>query len=346
MSRAADPEAETARLIAEAQGSLSPVDGPLIKAVLLEYGDRLPRLFVTVHHLVVDGVSWRILLSDLATAYGQARAGRPVDLGAKSTSFRDWTRALAAHTGSGALDTEAPYWNALAEGGSGRLPVDHDGANLDRNRAVARAGLDAETTRRLLQEVPGRYRTQINDVLLSALGRTLTEWSGEDGVLVELEGHGREEIIDGVDLSRTVGWFTTQFPVRLTAPPGPDWRPQINQVKRALRAVPQRGIGYGLLRHLRGTLAEGPEPQVSFNYLGQYDTEGVGDGFYGAPVPYDVPTAPATERRHHLLDVVAVVSGGRLEVQVMYATDTYHPGTVAAFAERFVAGLREIVSAS
>ncbi|MCX4863850.1 non-ribosomal peptide synthase/polyketide synthase [Streptomyces sp. NBC_00825] len=346
VSRAADPEAETARLIAEAQGSLSPVDGPLIKAVLLEYGDRLPRLFVTVHHLVVDGVSWRILLSDLATAYGQARAGRPVDLGAKSTSFRDWTRALAAHTGSGALDTEAPYWNALAEGGSGRLPVDHDGANLDRNRAVARAGLDAETTRRLLQEVPGRYRTQINDVLLSALGRTLTEWSGEDGVLVELEGHGREEIIDGVDLSRTVGWFTTQFPVRLTAPPGPDWRPQINQVKRALRAVPQRGIGYGLLRHLRGTLAEGPEPQVSFNYLGQYDTEGVGDGFYGAPVPYDVPTAPATERRHHLLDVVAVVSGGRLEVQVMYATDTYHPGTVAAFAERFVAGLREIVSAS
>ncbi|MFF7656926.1 amino acid adenylation domain-containing protein [Streptomyces sp. NPDC007983] len=346
LSGSADPEAETARLIAEAQGSLSPVDGPLIRAVLLEYGDgRLPRLFVTVHHLVVDGVSWRILLSDLATAYNQVRAGRPVGLGAKSTSFRDWSRALVSHTESGALDAEAAYWNGITEGGAGQLPVDLDGANLDRLRAVHRAGLDEETTRRLLQEVPGRYRTQINDVLLSALGRTLTEWSGEDSVLVDLEGHGREEIIDGADLSRTVGWFTTQFPVRLTAPADSDWRRQINQVKRALRAVPERGIGYGLLRHIRGILAEGRRPQVSFNYLGQYDTAEAGDGFYGAPVPYSVPTAPATERRPHLLDIVAVVSEGRLEVQVMYATDTYRPATVSALTERFVAGLAEIVSA-
>ncbi|WP_411130313.1 non-ribosomal peptide synthase/polyketide synthase [Streptomyces sp. x-19] len=346
LSEAADPEAETGRLIAEAQGGLSPEHGPMIRALLLEYGDgRRPRLFVTVHHLVVDGVSWRVLLSDLATAYGQAAAGRPVDLGDRTTSFRDWTRALAAHTASGALDAEIPYWNALAEGESGRLPVDLDGANLDRHRAVAHAALDAETTRRLLQEVPGRYRTQINDVLLSALGRTLTAWSGEESVLVNLEGHGREEIVEGVDLSRTVGWFTTQFPVRLTAPGDTAWRPQINQVKRALRAVPQRGIGYGLLRHLRGGLTEGPEPQVSFNYLGQYDTSEAGGGFYGAPVPYDVPTAPGTDRRHHLLDIVAVVSGGRLEVQVMYATDTYHPATVTALAERFTAALTEIVTA-
>ncbi|MER7991211.1 amino acid adenylation domain-containing protein [Streptomyces noursei] len=346
LSQAADPEAETGRLIAEAQGGLSPEHGPMVKALLLEYGDgRRPRLFVTVHHLVVDGVSWRVLLSDLATAYGQVTAGRPVNLGEKTTSFRDWTRALAAHTASGALDVEIPYWNALAESDSGRLPVDLDGANLDENRAVARAALDAETTRRLLQEVPGRYRTQINDVLLSALGRTLTAWSGEESVLVNLEGHGREEIVDGVDLSRTVGWFTTQFPVRLTAPGDTAWRPQINQVKRALRAVPQRGIGYGLLRHFRGGLAAGPEPQVSFNYLGQYDTSEAGDGFYGAPVPYDVPTDAATDRRHHLLDVVAVVSGGRLEVQVMYATDTYRPATVTSLAERFAAALTEIVTA-
>ncbi|WP_328928131.1 non-ribosomal peptide synthase/polyketide synthase [Streptomyces sp. NBC_00190] len=346
LSDAADPEAETVRAVAAAQGSLSPEDGPLVKAVLFEYGgDRRPRLFVTVHHLVVDGVSWRILLSDLATAYEQARAGRPVDLGAKTTSFRDWTRALVAHTEAGTVDDEVPYWNELAEGGTGRLPVDLDGGNLDRHRAVARATLDAETTRRLLQEVPGRYRTQINDVLLSALGRTLTGWSGADSVLVTLEGHGREEILDGVDLSRTVGWFTTQFPVRLPAPAGPAWRPQINQVKRLLRAVPQRGIGYGLLRHLRGTLAEGPAPEVSFNYLGQYDTADAGDGFYGAPVPYEAPTAPATEERHHLLDVVAIVSEGRLEVQVMYATDTYRPETVTALAEHFVAGLEEIVGA-
>lgn len=182
-------------------------------------------------------------------------------------------------------------------------------------------------------------------MLLSALGRTLTGWSGADSVLVTLEGHGREEILDGVDLSRTVGWFTTQFPVRLPAPAGPAWRPQINQVKRLLRAVPQRGIGYGLLRHLRGTLAEGPAPEVSFNYLGQYDTADAGDGFYGAPVPYEAPTAPATEERHHLLDVVAIVSEGRLEVQVMYATDTYRPETVTALAEHFVAGLEEIVGA-
>ncbi|WP_274562737.1 non-ribosomal peptide synthase/polyketide synthase [Streptomyces spiramyceticus] len=349
LSGATDREAVVARAVAEAQTGLSPVDGPMIKVVLFESDDRAPQLFVAIHHLVVDGVSWRILLSDLATAYEQARRGRAVDLGAKTTSFQSWSRALAAHTEAGALDEEIAYWNEVASGAPAEgsaLPVDLDGANLDRFRAVASAELDEAATKLLLQEVPGRYRTQINDVLLSALGRTLTDWSGQPEVLVNLEGHGREEIIDGVDVSRTVGWFTTQFPVRLAAPTTWEWRPQINTVKRQLRAVPQRGIGYGLLRYVKGAIAEGPEPQVSFNYLGQYDAADSTQGFYGPPVPYTAPAAPATEERHHLLDIVAIVSSGRLVVQFMYATDTYRPETVTALAEDFVSALSEIIDGS
>ncbi|MGW7276673.1 amino acid adenylation domain-containing protein, partial [Streptomyces sp. NPDC054864] len=342
---AAGPDAAVARAVAEAQNGLSPEHGPLVKAVLFEFGgDRKPQLFLVVHHLVVDGVSWRILLGDLATAYEQARTGAPVDLGAKSTSFQAWAGALTAHAESGALDGETAYWNTLAEAEPARLPVDFEGPNLERNRATAHAELDEESTRSLLQEVPSRYRSQINDVLLSALAATLTDWSDTEGVLVHLEGHGREEIIDGVDLSRTVGWFTTQFPVRLAAPDGKEWRPLINRVKRQLRAVPQRGIGYGLLRHVRGSLADVPGPQVSFNYLGQYDASESHRGFYGEPVPYAPSTTPATEERHHLLDIVAIVTGGRLTVQVMYATDTYRAQTATALAQEFIAALREIAA--
>ncbi|WP_301126983.1 non-ribosomal peptide synthetase [Streptomyces cacaoi] len=349
-----DPEAAEQRILDATRAGLDPAAGPLLKAAVLTHPDgRAARLFVAVHHLVVDGVSWRILLDDLATAYGQAARGEEPDLGARTTSFRDWASGLVAHAGSGALDGEIAYWDGVfrgpeeqegTAGAAAGLPVDLDGGNLDSNQAVARAELDEETTRLLLQEVPGRYRTQINDVLLSALGRTLTDWSGGDGVLVNLEGHGREEILDGVDLSRTVGWFTTQFPVRLAAPGTRRWRPVINQVKRQLRAVPQRGIGYGLLRWVRGALRPAPEPPVSFNYLGQYDASDRGDGFYGAPVPYTPEHRAATGRRHHLLDVVAIVSEGRLAVQVLYATDTYRPETVHGILDGFLDALKEIAT--
>ncbi|WP_277349876.1 condensation domain-containing protein, partial [Planosporangium thailandense] len=191
--------------------------GPLLRAVLFERGAGVrPVLFVAAHHLVVDGVSWRILLEDLAAAYAQIRRGEPVALSAKTTSFRQWALRLAERAAGGGFDDERDYWNGVIGSGEPDLPRDGDGPNTVGVERSVSVRLDAAATRALLQDVPGVYRTRVNDVLLAALGRVLGAWTGRDRILVDLEGHGREEeLFDGVDLSRTVGWFTTMFPVAL-----------------------------------------------------------------------------------------------------------------------------------
>src|SRR5262249_40839515 len=177
-------------------------DGPLFRAELVD-----GRLLIEAHHLIVDTVSWRILAEDLRSAL---RGG---SLPAKTTSFQDWSRRLSAFAEAGGFDDELPHWNSLT--GSAALSTDADGVNTQGSVRTITVSLDAEQTRALLQDVPGVYRTQVNDVLLSALGRALGDWTGRDRVLVDLEGHGREQVFDDVDLSRTVGWFTSIFPVEL-----------------------------------------------------------------------------------------------------------------------------------
>src|SRR6185295_10843687 len=151
-----------------------------------------------------------------------------------------------------------------------RLPVDTEGGENNRESlGTVTVVLGREQTQALVQEVPQVYHTQINDVLLTALGQALGKWSGEEKVLVDLEGHGREDIFDGVDLSRTVGWFTTMYPVALDLPGEPDLGHALMAVKEQIRAVPGRGLGYGALRYLTGT-APAVDAPVSFNYLGQF----------------------------------------------------------------------------
>ncbi|MCA1681998.1 MAG: amino acid adenylation domain-containing protein, partial [Actinobacteria bacterium] len=184
--------------------------GPLLRAVLFDLGaGQRPVLLVAAHHLVVDGVSWRILLEDVESAYRQALRGEKVRLGLKTTSFRDWARRLSEHAAAGGFAGEREYWAGVGRGVDPVLPADDTGPNTVGSTRSVTVALDRQQTRALLQDVPGVYRTQINDVLLAGLGRVLGRWTGRERVLVDLEGHGREDLFDGVDLSRTVGWFTT-----------------------------------------------------------------------------------------------------------------------------------------
>ncbi|MEU4746354.1 condensation domain-containing protein, partial [Actinosynnema sp. NPDC023658] len=203
-------------------------EGPLLRAEVVD--ERSVRL--TAHHLVVDGVSWRVLVEDLTTAYRQAREGRTVHLGRKTTSFRDWATRLAGHAAHG-FDAELDHWNAVAAT-PGDVPVDRHGPNTVDSQREVTVRLSAEETGALLRDVPGVYRTQVNDVLLTALGRVLADWTGRPRVLVDLEGHGREELFPDVDLSRTVGWFTTMFPVALDLPGDGDWGAALKAVKEQL----------------------------------------------------------------------------------------------------------------
>src|SRR5437588_198601 len=251
------PEAEQGsameKAATELHASLNITEGPLIRVALLRLGAaKTSRLLIVIRHLAVDIVSWQILLEDLDTAYQQLRSGQAVQLPAKTTSFKQWAQQLEEYAQSEQLQQEFDYWLSKAWTSIGRFPVDHPtGVNTEDSACTVSVALSAQETQALLQQVPKRYHTQAHDALLTALVLAYSRWTGERSLLIDLEGHGREDIAEGVDLSRTVGWFTAIAPVILdlsdTGGPGES----LKAVKEQLRAMPHGGIGYGLLRYLR-----------------------------------------------------------------------------------------------
>ncbi|MFG3610828.1 amino acid adenylation domain-containing protein, partial [Streptomyces sp. NPDC047928] len=315
--------AEADRVVAATQSGLDLTEGPLVRFLVLDFGPGSRELVAVAHHLVVDAVSWRVLLEDLGVAYGQLVAGEPVDLGPKTTTFRTWAARLRSHVEAGGFDGEREYWNRIGAGAAVALPGVDASVEPGPLRVVS-AELSVDVTRSLLQRVPAVYRTRVNEVLLGVLGRVLGEWTGAERVVVDVEGHGREEVLPGgVDLSRTVGWFTSVFPVELEAGPGNAWADVVRSAKERLRTVPNRGIGHGALRWLAdaaSTVTDPVQPQVSFNYLGQFDSatsapdSSGGALLRGADFLQDGDTSPL-DPRPYVLDVVGRVVDGRLLVE-------------------------------
>ncbi|WP_199443117.1 non-ribosomal peptide synthase/polyketide synthase [Umezawaea beigongshangensis] len=338
----AERTAAVERIADEAHASFDLAVPPLLRAELFDLGaGRRPLLFVAAHHLVVDAVSWRILLEDLDRAHRQAASGEAIDLGAKTTSFRDWAHRLRDHALGGGLDHEREHWaNAVP---ARALPVDRETGRPGTAPEVVPVLLGTEDTDALLHTAPGAYRTRINDVLLAALARAVSGWTGERAVTIDLEGHGREEFADDIDLSRTVGWFTTLFPVALDVPPGePRWRDLVKSVRRQLRAVPGNGLGYGALRYSRDAGARGAAPEIAFNYLGQGDDTSAGDGLYHASLPPVGREQDPANGAAHLLEVVGGVHEGRLEFSWYYQPDRHDRSTVERVAAAFGDALRGI----
>ncbi|HEY2464990.1 MAG TPA: condensation domain-containing protein, partial [Steroidobacteraceae bacterium] len=240
------------------QASLDLQAGPLLRAALFEFGPaRSQQLLLIIHHLAVDAVSWQVLLEDLDRGYDQLRRGAPVRLPAKTTSFKRWAERLCDFAQSAAMANETAYWGDQPWTNARRFPVDHLGGRNDvASAATVTASLSVAETQALLDEVPRAYHTQIQEVLLTALLQAFAGWTGRSALLIALEGHGREELFDQADLSRTVGWFTSLFPVLLDLGTSTDCGNALKTVKEQLRAVPRRGIGYGVLRYLTdGNLA-------------------------------------------------------------------------------------------
>ncbi len=238
---AADALAESLSAAASSvQASLDLSAGPLWRVVLFDLGlQRRQRLLIVIHHLVVDTVAWRVLLEDLQTLVEQPRDGAPVQLPAKTTSYRKWAMRLSAHAASNALQDQIAYWHGLPWDRVVALPVDHDyGLQTVSTEQHVVASPSEDETRALLQDVPAAYRTQINDVLLAALAHALAQWTGGGLVAVELESHGREDLFDDVDTSRTVGWFTSAFPLVLDTQSASGEGELLCAVKEQLRKVP------------------------------------------------------------------------------------------------------------
>ncbi|WP_079086127.1 non-ribosomal peptide synthetase, partial [Streptomyces silvensis] len=359
-------EDEVQRTAEAAQASLDPGEGRVVRFLVFDRGTDGPaQLLITVHHLVMDGVSWRILLGDLESAHRAAAAGRTAALPPVGTAYSQWAALLDRHTRSGGLDADLAYWTRTAAPAA--LPAGRTGPNTHGTAATVTVTLTAEDTEALLRQVPDVYRTQVNDVLIGAFARTLGRWCDHDTVLIGVEGHGREGLFDfdgpgapggqadaagpgDVDLSRTVGWFTAEYPLALTVDPDAGWRDTLRSVKEQLRAVPHHGLSHGALRRLLpdSPLADAPAPQVGFNYHGQWDAgSGTGDsdgGLYGAVLPAAGRDTDPGEPRPYLLDLTGVVQDGRLELGLTYPTAVYDEPTVRLLAEDTRAALREIVA--
>jgi non-ribosomal peptide synthase protein (TIGR01720 family) len=331
---AAERAAALAREVQATQESLDLSTGPLLRAVYFDWGEGVEgRLLLVIHHLAVDGVSWRILLEDLQRGYEQLRAGQALELAAKTTSYQRWAEELWQQAQSEAVAAEASYWLAQSWEQVQGLPRDYEsGANLVRSARSVTVWLSAAETAALLREVAEAYHTQIQEVLLTGLVRAFNRWSGAGALLVEVEGHGREEeVVGGVDLSRTVGWFTSVYPQLLEGSAEESLATTLKRVKEQVRETPRRGLGYGMLRYLneraelREQLQRLPRAEVSFNYLGQFDQVVDAESIFQGADPLD-KSEDDIAARHHLqatqpqirLSLDAMVTGKKLKIVCTY----------------------------
>lgn len=342
-----DMQACTA-LFTDTQRSLDLAQGPLLRALLVDGPQGQQRLLIAIHHLVVDGVSWRILLEDLQNVYHQLSEGQPVSLAAKTSALRDWAARLQAYAHSESLREELSLWQALLAGPAVTLPVQRPHGtlrNCDADTVSVR--LDAERTRQLLQQAPSAYRTQVNDLLLTALARVLCRWSGQASALIQLEGHGRETLFDDIDLTRSVGWFTSAYPLRLT--PQAEQGDSIKAIKEQLRGVPHKGLGYGVLRYLaddlcKQSMAALPSAQITFNYLGQFDQSFGADALFHpleetAGLAHD-PDAPLPNE----LSIDSQVYGGELVLRWTFSRERHDQQVIRDLAEAYLAELHSLIA--
>lgn len=333
------------------QTRLALEQGPLVRAVLFTAEDGQPGyLLIVAHHLVVDAVSWRILREDLTTLYRQLSQGEAMQLPAKTTSFQAWGERLRTYAASPALQRELDHWAPAQPPILPALPLDfpaEPGCSAIRAIAYETRFLDAEETRALLQDVPAAYNTRINDALLAALVLCLQRWTGQPHACIDLEGHGREDLFEDVDLSRTVGWLTAMHPVVLRASAGSPGE-TLKAVKEQLRAVPGRGLGHGVLRHLsddpgvRARMVGAPQAQVSFNYLGRFDqVTGSGQGLLTMAEWKSEHSLEGD--RPHLLALSGLVADERLEMRWEYSTRLHRQDTVARLADDYMQTLRDLL---
>ena len=314
--------------------------------VLFELGAaRAGRLLLVAHHLVIDGFSWRILLEDLQKAYLQLKRGQEIALGPKTSSFKQWGEGLQQYAASGKLD--ANYWLDAKRQRVPSLPRDKSGPNTVATAQTVTVKLTPEETHVLIHKVPAAYRTQINDALLTAVAQAFRRWSGERHLLVDLEGHGREDLMVELNLSRTVGWFTEIYPVLLEVPEGAG--DALKSVKEQLRAVPQRGISYGLLCYLGSeeTKAKAralPAADVLFNYFGQLDQVLSELPLFAMAKESTGPSHSVRGERSHLIEINGSIIEGQLQMSWTYSENVHHRATIERVAGAFVDALRNLIT--
>ena len=321
-------------------------EGP-VKVVWMQTPDAETnnRLLIIIHHLVIDGVSWRILLEDLERLLDAINSGRPYHFDQKTSSYRQWYHALEKHGGSSVLLSQKEYWQQpFSEWKS--LPVDKvfEGAVTAKNMSRFTIRLDAEQTRGLLYAVPSVYHTEVTDLLLGALVKSMCAWMGKQKLVVWMEGHGREDLFDRLDLSRSVGWFTSIYPVLLEAETAAGDGGLIKSVKEQLRKVPGNGLGYGILNYMQN---ENPLPEifygdVLFNYLGQLDKLFSKNSWLTADANSFQSTLDNEFTVREKLQINCYVAGGEMIMNWSFSSLHYHAQTMHQLGAAYLSCLKQL----
>ena len=313
----------------------------LIKAALFTSNQSPGKLLITAHHLVMDGISWRVLLEDLNKIYTSLEQGKPVQLSKKSASVAEWQDALKDLLESGKLDKDKQYWDAPAV--DFKLPLDHPITEWSlEHLATEKACLDAADTDYLLKEAHETYKTDVLVLVAAALVRTLRAFTGRQHLEFEMENHGRH--IEDIDVSRTIGWFTAIYPIRVTRDDA-TIGDEIKTVKEAIRKVPSNGLSYGLLNHM--TPSQNPTPaeqvEVRFNYLGQFDKE-VDTPLFSYSRQSSGPDVSPHNHMTAKLEINAMILKGTLQADIHYDKKAHNPETIQKFADDYITNLKEILT--
>ncbi|HJS23818.1 MAG TPA: condensation domain-containing protein, partial [Pyrinomonadaceae bacterium] len=329
--------------------SLDATRGPLVKFAYFNLGSARPaQLLAVAHRLIVDQRSWQILVEDLETVYRQLESNQPVQLPEKTTSFKAWAEQSEAHASSEALQHELSYWTGERFDQLFRVPVDFPGGeNTGSSAERVVVSLEKEETTALRERVPQAYHVQITDLLITAVTQSFTRWVGDDVFLAHSEGPGRETPLEGIDLTRSVGWFAQLFPMPLQLNQSDTIGESLRNVKEQLREVPDWGLGYGPLRYLSGDpqtreqLSQLPKPRVLISFQPEMPVVSPDSNLFQAgreEVSY--------QSRRYVLEVHVFERDGALQAEWTYSRNLHRRATIERLAAGFVTAVRDLITYS
>ncbi len=338
---------EEEREMDRAHKGLDISEGRMMK-VLVMRGRESDRVLIVIHHLAIDVVSWAIVLEDLRRGYEQARRGEEVRIGERSGSYKQWAEELERYAKSDEVLREVEYWTGESKRVREGMRVDREGENEERSSEVEEVEVSEEVSERLMKEVSRAYRVRMNEVVLGAVVEGVGRWSGMRKVKIEVEGHGREEVGE-IDVSRTVGWFTVIAPIVVER--GREVEETLRRVKEEVRGMEKGGIGYGLLRYMRGDeevserIREMGKAEISLNYVGLM-TRTFEDSNSQFLRPARGPSGISRDPhavRPHLLAINGGVINGRLRFVFTYSRQIHDRSSIKELGKYFVEALMEMI---
>ncbi|WP_430408772.1 amino acid adenylation domain-containing protein [Kordia sp.] len=341
----AHADAKMEELGSALQASIDITTGPLVKVGYFKQNDG-DYIALIIHHLVVDGISWRILLEDFSTAYTQFSTENNIQLPLKTDAFMNWASAQKEHATSPEMITEKEYWNTISNATVQPLVVDYEVNEVIQLESKQLFSLTEEETTLLQTKIPNVYKTEINDILLTTLGLAIKDVFQQEQTIIQMEGHGREDILKDIDISRTIGWFTSMFPFVLDLSKSNKKRENLIYVKEALRKIPNKGIGYGILRYLTSDFNPKNNASITFNYLGDFGNN-VGDEsntlfeFSSKSIGKNV----APENGHDtLLDISGMLVKGALHMSIRYSKAIHKETTIQKLITAYKTQLQAFIT--